>query len=139
MGMDHTSFSKMLVYTFANERPYVKSVGFTVLLLGALMVIGGLSGLRVFTVLGGVLALGVAGMWIGLTTHHYNTPQLPNSYYLNPAHLPWSDLRAGAWLTICGAALGVLSTFVLPGWKPVVHRAIRWPGSLNIRNSGGGG
>ena len=48
-------------------------------------------------------------MWIGLVAHHYNTPGLPNSHYLNPTNLPWSALHAGAWLTIIGAALGLVS------------------------------
>ena len=34
MGMDHTSFSGMLVYSFANGNPFWKSVGFVVLVLG---------------------------------------------------------------------------------------------------------
>jgi hypothetical protein len=120
MGMDHTSLSKVLVYTLVIGTPVVRSVGFSVVLLGILMVIGGWSGLRIFTVLGAVLALAVGAMWIGLVTHHYNTPQLPNSYYLNPAKLPWSDLRQRAWLTTSGAVLGLLCTFVPSGWNPVL-------------------
>jgi hypothetical protein len=113
MGMDHTSFSKMLVYSFANGSPFWKSAGFAVLVLGVLMVIGALAGLRTLTVLAAVLALAGAGMWIGLIVHHYNTPNLPDAHYLNPANLPWSDLREGAWLTIVGAVLGLLSAFLL--------------------------
>jgi hypothetical protein len=37
------------------------------------------------------------------------TPNLPNSHYLNPTNLPWSDLRQGAWLTIVGAVIGLVS------------------------------
>jgi len=122
MGMDHTSFSGMLVYSFANGSPFWKSVGFVVLVLGGLMAIGALAGLRMLTVLAAVLALGAAGMWIGLIVHHYNTPNLPNAHYLNPANLPWSDLREGAWLTIAGAVLGLLSAFLL-------RRRIREPAS----------
>jgi hypothetical protein len=122
MGMDHTSFSQMLVYSFANESTFWKSVGFVVFVLGVLMVIGALAGLRTLTVLAAVLALAAAGMWIGLTVHHYNTPNLPNAHYLNPANLPWADLREGAWLTIAGAVLGLLSAFLL-------RRRIREPAS----------
>jgi hypothetical protein len=122
MGMDHTSFSEMLVYSFANGNPFWKSAGFVVLVLGMLMVIGALAGLRTLTVLAAVLALVAAGMWIGLIVHHYNTPNLPNAHYLNPANLPWSDLRAGAWLTIAGAVLGLLSAFLL-------RRRVREPAS----------
>jgi hypothetical protein len=80
MGMDHTSFRRMLVYEFDNGVTFWKSVGFVVLILGVLMVIGALAGVRTLTVLGAVLALGAGGMWIGLITHHYNTPNLPNSH-----------------------------------------------------------
>ena len=77
-----------------------------VLVFGVLMVIGGLLGMRVFTLIGSVLAIGTGGMWIGLVAHHFSTPQLPNSYYLNPANLPvvylarWSMahyLRCRSW------------------------------------------
>jgi hypothetical protein len=113
--MDHTSFSGMvvLVYSFADGNRFWKSVGFVVLVLGVLMVIGALTGLRTLIVLAALLALAAAGMWIGLIVHHYNTPNLPNGHYLNPANLPWSDLREGAWLMIVGAALGLLSAFLL--------------------------
>jgi hypothetical protein len=111
--MDHTSFSNMLVYSFANGNPFWKSVGFVVLVLGVLMAIAALTGLRTLTVLAALLVLAAAGMWIGLTVHHYNTPNLPNGHYLNPANLPWSDLREGAWLTIAGVVLGLLSAFWL--------------------------
>jgi hypothetical protein len=123
MGMDHTSFSRMLVYTLAPRTPYVKSVVFAFLVLGIAMVIGALSGLRILTALSAVVALAVGGMWIGLVVHHYNTPQLPNSYSLDPAHLPWSALRAGAWLTLGSASFGLLSTLVPGGWTPILARA----------------
>lgn len=113
LGIDHTSFSKMLVNSVANGSPFWTSAGFAVLVLGVLMVIGALAGLRTLTVLAAVLALAAAGMWIGLIMHHYNTPSLPNVHYANPANLPWSDLREGAWLTISGALLGVVSAFWL--------------------------
>jgi uncharacterized membrane protein YjgN (DUF898 family) len=112
-GVGHTSFRRMLVYQFDNGVPYWKSVGFVLLILGLLMIVGALTGLRTLTVLAALLAIGTSGMWIGLVTHHYNTPNLPNSHYLNPANLPWSDLRAGAWLSILGAILGLLSAFLL--------------------------
>ena len=123
MGMEHTSFSKMLVYTVAPPTPFVQSVGFVVLVLGISMVVGALSGLRILTALSAVVALAVGGMWIGLVVHHFNAPDLPNSYFLNPAHLPWAALRAGAWLTIGGAVLGLLSTVVPGGWTPILGRA----------------
>lgn len=130
MGMDHTSFAGMLVYSFANGNPFWKSAGFVVLVLGALMAIGALAGLRTLTVLAALLAFAAAGMWIGLIVHHYNTPNLPNAHYLNPASLPWSDLRAGAWLTITGAVLGLLSAFLL-------RRRVHEPASEAAASSAG--
>lgn len=113
MGMGHTSLSQMLVYSFADTGSFWKSAGFAVLILGAAIIAGALSGMRTLAVLAGLFALAAAGMWTGLVVHHFNTPGLPNSHYLNPANLPWADLRAGAWLTIAGAALGLVSAFWL--------------------------
>jgi hypothetical protein len=113
MGIDHTSFGHMLVYSFTDVASFWRSAGFAVLILGAAMVIGALAGIRTLAVLAGLLALAAAEMWTGLVVHHFNTPGLPNSHYLNPANLPWTDLRAGAWLAIIGAVLGMVSAFWL--------------------------
>lgn len=113
LGTDHTSLRQMLVYSFAHVASFWQSAGFTVLILGAAMVIGALTGLRTLAVLAGLLALAAAGMWIGLVVHHFNTPGLPNAHYLNPANLPWAQLREGAWLTIIGGAGGLVSAFWL--------------------------
>lgn len=113
MGMDHTSLSQMLVYSAVHVNSFWKSAGFVVVVLGVLMAIGALAGPRTLTVLAAAASLAAAGMWIGLIEHHYVTPDLPNSHYLNPAYLPWSSLREGAWLTILGALLGLLSAFWL--------------------------
>lgn len=113
MGMGHTSLARMLVYAFAGVDSFWRSAGFAILILGAAMVIGALAGVRTLAVLAGLLALAAAGMWTGLVIHHFNTPGLPNSHYLNPANLPWADLREGAWLTIIGAAGGLASAFWL--------------------------
>ena len=112
MGMLHTSLARMLVYTFA-VTSWWSSAAFAVLILGAAMVAGALAGVRTLAVLAGLLALAASGMWLGLVVHHFNTPGLPNSHYLNPANLPWADLRAGAWLTLTGAVLGLVSAFWL--------------------------
>ncbi len=113
LGMVHTSLRQMLVYSFAHVTSFWESVSFAVLVLGVLMVIGALTGVRTLAVLAGLLALAAAGMWTGLVVHHFNTPGLPNSHYLNPANLPWADLREGAWLTTTGAVLGLVSAFWL--------------------------
>lgn len=118
MGPDHTSFTRMLVYSFANGVPFWKSAGFALVVLGVVIVIGALAGLRTLTAAAAVLALAAAGMWIGLVVHHYNTPNLPNVHYANPASLPWPDLREGAWLTMAGAALALVSAF---GMRRRIH------------------
>jgi hypothetical protein len=112
-GMAHTSLSQMLVYTYRNGSSLWASVGFAVLLLGALIVVGAVTGVRTLVGIAAVLAIAAGGMWIGLVVHHYNTPTLSNSHYLNPANLPWSDLRVGAWLTLGGAVLAFVSAFLL--------------------------
>ncbi len=124
MGMLHTSLAQMLVYTYA-VASFWGSVAFVVLILGAAMVAGALTGVRTLAVLAGLLALAASGMWIGLVVHHFNMPDLPNSHYLNPANLPWADLRAGAWLTLTGAALGLVSAFWLrrAGGQPDSRKA----------------
>ena len=120
--MDYTSLSGILNYSLVTDHTYLKSVGFVLLLLGVVMVLGGLSGLRVLTALGALLALATAAIWIGLVAHHFSGPHLPNRFYVNPAHLPWFELRDAAWVTICGSSLGFLSTLVPPGWlRPSAH------------------
>ena len=112
-GMTHTSVSQMLVYTFQSGSAFWASVGFIVLLLGALIVVGAVTGLRILVGVAAVLALASGGIWIGLVVQHYNTPTLSKAHYLNPANLPWADLRIGAWLTIGGGVLALLSAFAL--------------------------
>jgi hypothetical protein len=113
MGMAHTPLAWMLVYSFAHADSFWRSAAFAIFILGVVMVIGALAGVRTLAVLTGLLALAGAGMWTGLVVHYFNTPALPNSHYLNPANLPWADLRAGAWLTISSAALGLGGAFWL--------------------------
>jgi hypothetical protein len=112
-GMTHTSLSRMLVYSYTATSSFWSSAAVAVLVLGFLVVIGGLAGLRTLTVIAALLTLAASGMWIGVVVHHYNTPSLPNVHYANPLNLPWSDLRAGAWLTISSATLGLISAFWL--------------------------
>lgn len=113
MGMGHTSLPRMLVYSFTGVNSFWESAAFAVLILGVPVVIGARAGARTLAVLAGLLALAAAGMWTGLVVHHFNTPGLANSHYLNPANLPWAELREGAWLTITGAAGGLISAFWL--------------------------
>jgi hypothetical protein len=140
MGMTHTSLSQMLVYSYAAGTAFWTSASFAVLLLGLLIATGGLAGLRTLTVVAALLTLGASGMWIGLVVHHYNTPDLPNVHYANPLNLPWSDLRAGAWLTIAAAVLGLISAFWLrrrihdPAGEAEADRH-RWPAFPDERSN----
>jgi hypothetical protein len=113
MGMIHTSLSRMLDYSYTATSSFWTSAAFAVVVLGFLVVIGGLTRLRTLAVIAALLTLAASGMWIGVVVHHYNTPSLPNVHYANPLNLPWSDLRAGAWLTISAAAAGLISAFWL--------------------------
>jgi hypothetical protein len=113
LGVEHTGIGRLFVYKFTNDSSFTNSVGIAMLLLASIMVIGALTQLRFLIVLGAVAALGMAGMWIAVISHHFLTPHLPNIHDLNPAHLAWGDLRAGAWLALGGAALGVLSALWL--------------------------
>ncbi|HUB92901.1 MAG TPA: hypothetical protein VMB52_00165 [Verrucomicrobiae bacterium] len=111
--MAHTSFSKMLVYTFVGSAPFFESVGFVICILGVLMVVEALIGRWILTLPTALLAIAAEVMWLGLVTHHYNTPNLPNIHELNPANLPWGSLRAGAWMVLAGAMLGLFSSVLL--------------------------
>ncbi|MGH8914695.1 MAG: hypothetical protein ACRDZM_09310, partial [Acidimicrobiia bacterium] len=61
----------MLVYTFDGDSSILAAVGFVVAVLGVLMVVGALLGIRTLTVVASVITLAAGGMWIGLTVHHY--------------------------------------------------------------------
>ena len=112
-GMMHTSLSRMLVYSYTATSSFWTSAAFAVIVLGFLVAIAGLAGLRTLAVIAALLTLAASGMWIGVVVHHYNTPSLSNVHYANPVNLPWSDLRTGAWLTISAAAVGLVSAFWL--------------------------
>lgn len=108
LGVNQTSLSHMLTYMFVSNENTVHSVGFVIRVLGIIMIIGAILGLRMITWLASLLAVALGIMWFGLVVHYFNTPGLPNIYYLNPLHLPWADLRLGAWLALAGAVLGLL-------------------------------
>jgi len=112
LGMDHVSLAKMLVWTYTASSLWT-SVGFAVLILGVLIVIGAVTGLRSVVVLGALLVLGTAGTWIALVVSHFNPPGPSVLHSVNPADLPWSDLRTGALLTIFGATAALVSAFAL--------------------------
>jgi len=66
------------------------------------VLLGGLAASRAVTGFFSLVALAAAGLWIGLNASHYA-----------PTDLPFSDLRAGAWLAVAGGLVGLLSVFLL--------------------------
>jgi hypothetical protein len=89
-------------WSYENSSPFLRSFGAVIVLAGFLVLVGGLVGSRFVTGLFSVLALAAAGLWIALNAKHYK-----------PTDLPYSDLRAGAWLTVGGGLIGLISAFLL--------------------------
>jgi len=73
---------------------------FAILVAGALVVLAGLLASRFLAALFSFIALAGAGLWIGLNATHFG-----------PVDLTFSDLRIGAWLTIAGGLVGLVSSF----------------------------
>jgi hypothetical protein len=101
-GITRTSIAGLFHWSYQTSSPFPRSFGMVVVVAGILVVIGGLIASRFLTGLFSLIALTAAGLWIGLNATHYN-----------PTDLPYSDLRAGAWLTIAGGLAGFISAFFL--------------------------
>ena len=101
-GITHTSVAGLFRWSYENASPFLRSFGAVVLLTGVLVLIGGLAASRVVAGFFALVALAAAGLWIGLNASHFN-----------PTDLPYSDLLAGAWLTIAGGLVGLVGAFRL--------------------------
>jgi hypothetical protein len=101
-GMTHTSIAGLFHWAYHNSSPFLRSFSAVVVLAGILVVIAGLLGWRLLTGLLSLVALAAAGLWLGLNTSHYHV-----------ASLQYSDLRIGAWLTVAGGLLGLITAFFL--------------------------
>jgi hypothetical protein len=101
-GITHTSVAGLFRWSYENSSPFLRSFGAVVLLAGILVLLGGLAASRLLAGLFSLVALAAAGLWIGLNASRYS-----------PTDLPYQDLRAGAWLTMVGGLVGLLSSFML--------------------------
>jgi hypothetical protein len=105
-GMTHTSITGLFHWAYHNSSPFLRSFSGVVVLAGILVVIAGLIGWRLVTGLFSLLALTAAGLWLGLNTSHYHV-----------VSLQYSDLRTGAWLTVAGGLVGLITAFFLRGGR----------------------
>ncbi len=99
-GITHTSVAGLLHWWNETTSPLLRSFGAVVLVAGVLVFLGALAAGRVVVALFSLVALAAAGLWIGLNASHYD-----------PTDLPYSDLRVGAWLTVVGGLVALLSAF----------------------------
>ena len=97
-GITHTSFVGLrhLAYTHS-----ATSTSFAVVVAaaGIILAIAALFASRLFAGAFALVGLATGAVWIWLNMRHYK-----------PTHLAYTDLRAGAWLTIGGAVIAVLAT-----------------------------
>jgi hypothetical protein len=100
-GITHTSIAGLFRWSYETSSPLLRSFAAVVVLAGLLVLIGGLIGSRFVAAFFSLAALAAAGLWIGLNASHYN-----------PTNLPYSDLRAGAWLTVVGGVIGLVYDFL---------------------------
>lgn len=82
----------------------MQSFSFAVIVAGVLVFVGGLLASRLIAGLFSFLALAAAGLWIGL-----------NASYYSQVNLPAADLREGAWLTISGSIVALITSSFLRG------------------------
>ena len=101
-GIRDTEISGVLHWKYQPPPVFTNSFAMAVLVAGALVFVGGVFMSRSLTGVAGFIALAASGVWIGLNASHYN-----------PTSLPYSDLRAGAWLVIGGGLLALISSFFM--------------------------
>jgi hypothetical protein len=102
-GVNHTSVSEAVRWSYQHTGSFWTSVGVALLILGVLVIVAALTGSRTLAVLSSLLALGVTGTWLGLVA----------TQLWQLKSLPWSGLREGAWLSLAGGILALLSAFFL--------------------------
>ena len=99
-GIVSTSLTGLQHWSYEASSTYFDSFSFAILVAGALVVLAGLLASRFLAALFSFIALAGAGLWIGLNATHFG-----------PVDLTFSDLRIGAWLTIAGGLVGLVSSF----------------------------
>jgi hypothetical protein len=103
-GITGTSITGLLHWSYQPCQTFYTSFSFTVIVAGALVVIGGLVASKLLAGLFSFVALVASGLWIALNAWHYSTVSLSTS-----------DLRIGAWLTLGGGLVGLLSSSFVRG------------------------
>lgn len=101
-GITHTSVAALFHWSYEDTSHFLRSFGVVVLAAGVLVFLGALAARRVVVAFFSLVALAAAALWIGLNVSHYS-----------PTDLRYSDLRVGAWLTVVGGLVGLLSAFVI--------------------------
>jgi len=99
-GIQHTAIAGALHWHYQPTSSFTNSFAMIIVVAGALVFVGGVFASRLLAGLFSVIALGAAGVWLGLNATHYS-----------PTSLTYNDLRLGAWLTIGGSLIGLLSSF----------------------------
>lgn len=101
-GIKRTSLDGLLHWSYQSTRSFPHTFGFAIVIAGGIVFVGGLVGSRLFAGLFAMIALVIAGLWLGLYASKHNLTSLP-----------YTDLRDGAIVTGGGAVLALLATSVL--------------------------
>ncbi|HEX2321468.1 MAG TPA: hypothetical protein VHJ18_21040 [Streptosporangiaceae bacterium] len=101
-GIIDTSLTSLQHWSYVASSSYFTSFSFAILVAGAFVVLAGVLAARFLAGLFSFIALAGAGLWIGLNATHFS-----------PISLTSSDLRIGAWLTIAGGLVGLVSSLFL--------------------------
>lgn len=101
-GIIGTSLTSLQHWSYDASSSYFTSFSFAILVAGAFVVLAGVLAARFLATLFSLVTLAGAGLWIGLNATHFS-----------PISLTSSDLRIGAWLTIAGGLVGLVSSFFM--------------------------
>jgi len=89
-------------WSYQYSGSFLTSFAMVVVVAGTVVFLGGLAASRLLAVFSRSSLYTHTGLWIGLDASHYNS-----------ADMPYSDLRIGAWLTIGGGLIELISGFVV--------------------------
>lgn len=103
-GISHTAIAGVLHWTYQYCASFDRSFAMVVAVAGGLVFLGGVIASELLASVSSFIALSASAAWIGLNATHYS-----------PVNLPYTDLRAGAWLAIGGSLLALMSSFFVRG------------------------